>query len=82
MPISTVVPDVTRRLGALINRERWVGGDARAAAMLLLMPPTWLTLVGNARVTPLRMGPCESAAWPLVQAALDKLPVFTVANSE
>ena len=59
--------------------------------MLLLMPPTWLTLVGtarvtplvgNARVTPLRMGPCESAAWPLVQAALDKLPVFTVANSE
>ena len=50
--------------------------------MLLLMPPTWLILVGNARVTPLRMGPCESAAWPLVQAALDKLPVFTVANSE
>lgn len=52
------------------------------SAMLLLMPPTWLTLVGNARVTPLRMGPCESAAWPLVQAALDQLPVFTVANSE
>ena len=53
--------------------------------MLLLLPPAWLALVGNARVTPLRMaatGPCESAAWPLLQAALDKLPVFTVANSE
>jgi len=53
--------------------------------MLLLLPPALLALVGNARVTPLRMvaaGPCESAAWPLLQAALDKLPVFTVANSE
>ena len=80
MPVSTVLPSVTRRLGALI-RKRAVRA-ARAEAMLLLMPPTWLTLVGNARVTPLRMGPCESAAWPLVQAALDKLPVFTVANSE
>ena len=52
--------------------------------MLLLLPPAWLALVGNARVTPLRMAAagCESAAWPLLQAALDKLPVFTVANSE
>ena len=54
--------------------------------MLLLLPPVWLSLLANARQIPSpRMaatGPCESSGWPLLQGVLDKVPVFTVANSE